>query len=68
MVSQLCTAASTGNTFALRTLTSGGFSVNTKDYDNRAALHVAAAKGSHDSVSFLIEKGQLLLTASPNID
>lgn len=41
----------------MRQLTYGDFDVNAADYDSRTAIHVAASKGSYDSIVFLIDKG-----------
>ena len=52
----LCSAAKTGNFMELRTLALHGAGMNSADYDNRTALHIAAAEGHLDCVKFLVER------------
>lgn len=54
---ELCSATAAANFFAMRQIISGGFDVNTSDFNQRSALHVAAAKGVVPSIAFLLDKG-----------
>eukprot|EP01018_Ginkgo_biloba_P005869 Gb_20816 [translate_table: standard] len=53
----LCKAVATGNVGFLKQLLAYGMDPNSKDYDNRTALHVAAAEGLHLFVKILLESG-----------
>jgi hypothetical protein len=49
--SELCTAAAQGNVNLIRHYIMAGINVNAADYDQRTALHIAAADGNLDVVS-----------------
>ena len=48
-------AATRGDCAELRELIAEGAEVTTGDYDNRTALHLAAAEGHLDAVGFRVE-------------
>lgn len=48
-------AASSNDVWTLRRLYEAGFDVNLGDYDHRTPLHVAAAEGHQEAVSFLLD-------------
>jgi glutaminase len=50
-------AASTGDVWTLRQLSEDGIDLNLGDYDNRTALHVAAAEGHLEVVEYLLAIG-----------
>jgi ankyrin repeat protein len=50
----LCSLARAGDKEALERWILGGINVNSKDYDSRTALHVAAASGQRDIVDLLV--------------
>jgi len=50
-------AASTGDVWTLRQLREDGIDLNLGDYDNRTALHVAAAEGHLEVVEYLLGIG-----------
>jgi glutaminase len=50
-------AASKGRLKEIQRLVAGGASVNAADYDQRSALHLAAAEGHGDVVAFLLSNG-----------
>jgi glutaminase len=53
---KLCKAAARGDLAALRKyIDAEGASVNACDYDQRSALHLAAAEGHESAVSFLLD-------------
>jgi len=51
----MCTFAYEGNKDQLERMLINGVNVNTPDYDNRTALHLAASKGYVELVEFLLE-------------
>ena len=53
----LCDAASKGDTDLLREYKNGGVDLNLGDYDQRTALHLAASEGLLAVVKFLVEEG-----------
>ncbi len=53
----LCSLAREGGKEALERWILGGIDVNSKDYDSRTALHVAAASGRRDIVDLLVSNG-----------
>ncbi len=53
----LCSAASLGDLKGLRRMYDGGADPTAADYDGRTALHLAAAEGHAEVVSFLIARG-----------
>ena len=55
LVGKLCEAATRGDCAELRELIAEGADVTTGDYDNRTALHLAAAEGHLDAVGFRVE-------------
>ncbi|KAL5721936.1 hypothetical protein ACHQM5_005518 [Ranunculus cassubicifolius] len=55
--SVLCTAVARGETDFLRRLLCNGIDPNSKDYDHRTALHVAASDGLHVMANLLVEFG-----------
>lgn len=52
----LCDAASKGDLPKLRELIENGAPVDTVDYENRTALHLAATNGQQEVVKFLIDE------------
>jgi len=54
---ELIWAASMGDLTEVRRSIALGADINTGDYDNRTALHLAAAEGQVDIVKYLINKG-----------
>ena len=54
-VGQLCLACSGGDIVAIQRLIASGVSASGVDYDGRAALHVAAAKGQAAAVRYLLD-------------
>lgn len=52
----LCKAAATGDTEGLNGLMQLGLNVSSPNYDNRTALHLAAAEGNLQMVKLLVEK------------
>lgn len=55
--SYLCKAAADSKIDMLRRLLQNGVDPNSKNYDQRTPLHVAAAEGLHLVASILIENG-----------
>ncbi|ONK66710.1 uncharacterized protein A4U43_C06F11160 [Asparagus officinalis] len=55
--SQLCAAVSKGDSDFLRRVLSYGVDPNSKDYDNRTPLHIAAAEGMFFTAKLLLENG-----------
>lgn len=56
MVTELCFAASRGDTMDVRRLIKGaGLRPNDADYDGRAALHLACVGGHEETVQFLLD-------------
>ena len=53
----LCQAAAEGNVPALQRQLDAGVNINTPDYDQRTALHVAASEGHLTTVEWLITHG-----------
>ncbi len=49
--------ASNGNTKSIQAMLSQGVDVNCEDYDQRTALHLAAAEGHRDTVLVLLANG-----------
>ena len=54
---ELCQAAAANNVSAMRIIFANGFDINSTDYDDRTALHVAARRGAVGSIRFLIRQG-----------
>ena len=54
---ELIWAASMGEITEVRKNIALGADVNKGDYDNRTALHLAAAEGQEDIVKYLINRG-----------
>ncbi|QLE79581.1 glutaminase A [Francisella sp. Scap27] len=54
---ELIWAASTGDLTEVRRSVALGADINKGDYDNRTALHLAAAEGHDDVVRYLLNKG-----------
>ncbi|MGQ4003541.1 glutaminase A [Francisellaceae bacterium CB52] len=54
---ELIWAASMGDLTEVRRSVALGADVNKGDYDNRTALHLAAAEGQEDVVKYLLDKG-----------
>lgn len=59
--SVLCTAVARGDTDYLKRLLSNGLDPNSKDYDYRSPLHVAAAEGLFFMAKLLLEAGANVL-------
>ncbi|PPD79657.1 hypothetical protein GOBAR_DD23408 [Gossypium barbadense] len=55
--SYLCTAVAKGDSDFLRRLLSNGVDPNSRDYDHRTPLHVAASEGLYIMAKLLIEAG-----------
>ncbi|MBA0767148.1 hypothetical protein Gotri_016094 [Gossypium trilobum] len=55
--SYLCTAVAKGDSYFLRRLLSNGVDPNSKDYDHRTPLQVAASEGLYIMVKLFIEAG-----------
>ncbi|XP_062107641.1 potassium channel SKOR isoform X2 [Humulus lupulus] len=53
----LCTAVSRGDSDFLKRILSNGIDPNSKDYDHRSPLHVAASEGLYLMAKLLIEAG-----------
>ncbi|KAF3445171.1 hypothetical protein FNV43_RR14865 [Rhamnella rubrinervis] len=53
----LCTAVSRGDSDFLKRILSYGIDPNSKDYDHRTALHVAASEGLYIMAKLLLESG-----------
>lgn len=51
---KLCECASFGDIKGIEQLVKEGYNINSSDYDNRTALHIAAAIGNLDLVKWLI--------------
>jgi ankyrin repeat protein len=49
------------NIETIKTLIGSGIDINSKDYDNRTALHLAVAQGHFEMVKYLIQNGAKLL-------
>ncbi|KAK8494265.1 hypothetical protein V6N13_138578 [Hibiscus sabdariffa] len=58
----LCTAVSKGDTDFLKRLLSNGVDPNSRDYDHRTPLHVAASEGLYLMAKHLIESGASVFT------
>jgi ankyrin repeat protein len=56
-VAAMCAAAMEGDAQTVRRLLDGGQNINAGDYDQRTALHLAAAEGHAVLVAFLIDHG-----------
>lgn len=54
---ELIWAASTGDISEIKRTIALGVDINKGDYDNRTALHLAAAEGHYDVIKYLIDKG-----------
>lgn len=50
--SELCNAAAQGNVGLIKRYIAAGINVNAADYDKRTALHIAAADGCLEAVSW----------------
>ena len=50
-----CTAAFEGDVQEMRRLVAGGLDPNTKDYDGRTALHLAASEGRLHALRYLLQ-------------
>ncbi|KAK9682305.1 hypothetical protein RND81_10G064300 [Saponaria officinalis] len=53
----LCTAVASGDTEFLKRLLSNGINPNSKDYDHRTPLHVAASQGLYLLAKMLVDAG-----------
>ncbi|XP_056162796.1 potassium channel SKOR isoform X2 [Syzygium oleosum] len=53
----LCTAVARGDSDFLRRILSNGIDPNSKDYDHRTPLHIAASEGLHLIAKLLLEAG-----------
>ncbi|KAE8688796.1 Potassium channel GORK [Hibiscus syriacus] len=58
----LCTAVSKGDSDFLKRLLSNGVDPNSRDYDHRTPLHVAASEGLYLMAKLLIEAGASVFT------
>ncbi|XP_026377173.1 potassium channel SKOR-like [Papaver somniferum] len=58
----LCQAVSRGDSDFVKRLLSNGLDPNSKDYDQRTALHVSVSQGSYMIAKVLIEGGASVLT------
>ncbi|KAE8700796.1 protein Rf1 [Hibiscus syriacus] len=58
----LCTAVSKGDSDILKRLLSNGVDPNSRDYDHRTPLHVAASEGLYLMAKLLIESGDSVFT------
>lgn len=58
----LCKAVTRGESDFLRRILSHGVDPNSKDYDHRTPLHVAAAEGSVLMAKLLLEEGASVLS------
>ncbi|KAK8641622.1 hypothetical protein V6N13_011012 [Hibiscus sabdariffa] len=58
----LCTAVSKGDTDFLKRLLSNGVDPNSRDYDHRTPLHVAASEGLYLMAKLLVEAGASVFT------
>lgn len=54
---KMCTMASRGDVEGIRYLSFNGVSVDSQDYNQRSALHLASADGHKEAVSLLLELG-----------
>ncbi|RWW32500.1 hypothetical protein GW17_00002805 [Ensete ventricosum] len=59
--SHLCTAVARGDSDFIRRVLKYGIDPNSKDYDQRTPLHIAAAEGLYSVAKMLIEAGAKLL-------
>lgn len=53
----LCSAVAKGDTDFLRRILSNGIDPNSKDYDHRTPLHIAASEGLYMMAKLLLEAG-----------
>ncbi|GMI92012.1 STELAR K+ outward rectifier [Hibiscus trionum] len=58
----LCTAVTKGDTDFLKRLLSNGVDPNSRDYDHRTPLHVAASEGLYLMAKLLVEAGASVFT------
>lgn len=58
----LCSTVARGDIDYLKRLISNGVDPNSKDFDLRTPLHVAASHGSYITVKFLVEAGASVLS------
>ncbi len=54
-VGELCLAAARDDVLSIRRAIAAGAGASAADYDGRTALHVAAAKGAHAAVRYLLD-------------
>ena len=54
---ELCETARKGDVYRLELLLTAGCSINSRDYDLRSALHVAASEGALKQVELLVKHG-----------
>jgi len=54
---ELCESAADADLEGLQKLLASGHNVNSRDYDHRTALHIAAANGNADAVQLLLDNG-----------
>ncbi|MQL96094.1 hypothetical protein Taro_028770 [Colocasia esculenta] len=59
--SQLCLAVAKGDSDFLKRVLSHGIDPNSKDYDHRTPLHIAAAEGLYSMAKILVEAGASVL-------
>lgn len=52
---ELCKAAAKGDIGGLRRCLEAGYDMNSRDYDHRTALHLAASEGHLEVVVFLLQ-------------